>query len=206
MKSIQAINQSVASMKAISIHRFHRAKRSIAFIERNDSSFSGFTLLETIVALTLIVSALMGPFALASSGIFGAKFSRSKIVALNLSQEGIELIRQMRENNVLSGAQWRGLSGTCGAGCTRLQDGSYQPDVYTSANGSTPPVSTNVALLFDETSGLYSQTSGTATRFTRVVNISTPSADQMRVLSTVTWVESGVGRRIQLEVVLYNWL
>ena len=46
MKSIQAINQSVASMKAISIHRFHRAKRSIAFIERNDSSFSGFTPLQ----------------------------------------------------------------------------------------------------------------------------------------------------------------
>ena len=166
---------------------------------------SGFTLLETIVALALIVSALTGPFALASRGIFGAKFSRSKIIALNLSQEGVELIRQMRENNVLSGAQWRGLSGTCGARCTRLQDGSYQPDVYTSASGSTPPLSSNAPLLFDETSGLYSQTSGTATLFTRVVDISTPSADQMRVLSTVNWIESGIPRRIQLEVALYNW-
>ncbi len=165
----------------------------------------GFTLLETIVALALIVSALMGPFALASRGIFGAKFSRSKIVALNLSQEGIELIRQMRENNILSGAQWRGLTGTCGVKCTRLQDGSYQPDVYTSASGSTPPVSTNAPLLFDAAGGLYSQTSGTATLFTRVVDISTPSVDQMRVRSTVTWVESGISRRIQLEATLYNW-
>lgn len=166
----------------------------------------GFTLLETIVALTLVVSAIVGPFALASRGVFAAKFSRSKLVALNLAQEGIEIVRAMRENNILAGAaDWRGLTGPCASGCTRLQDGSYQPDVYTAANGSTPPVSSGSALLFEESAGLYSQAAGSPTPFTRVVDISTPAPAQMRIVSTVTWTESNIPRQARLEEVLYDW-
>lgn len=165
----------------------------------------GFTLLETIVALALIVSAMAGPFTLATRGVFAAKFSRSKVVALNLGQEGIELIRHMREGNVLGGFDWRGLSGPCPARCMRLSDGAYQPDVYTAAAGSTPPLSTGSPMRFDDSAGLYSQVSGTATPFTRVVSIATPAADQMRVTATVTWTESNIQRQVRLETVLYNW-
>ncbi|MDP3727106.1 MAG: hypothetical protein Q8R35_00525 [bacterium] len=169
------------------------------------SGTAGFTLLETIVALALVVSAIVGPFSLATRGVFGAKFSRSKLVALNLGQEGLELIRAMRENNILVGADWRGLTGPCSNSCTRLQDGSYQPDVYTTANGSPPPVNAGLPLLFDESSGLYSQTVGAATPFTRVVAVSTLAASQMRIVSTITWVESGIPRRVELETTLYDW-
>ncbi|MDP3727627.1 MAG: hypothetical protein Q8R35_03240, partial [bacterium] len=116
-----------------------------------------------------------------------------------------ELIRAMRENNILAGADWRGQQGQCANGCTRLQDGSYQPDVYTTANGSPPPVNAGLPFLFDESSGLYSQTVGAATPFTRVVSISTLAVHQMRIVSTVTWVESGIPRRVDLEETLYNW-
>lgn len=165
----------------------------------------GFTLLETIVALGLIVTAAAGPFTLATRGVFAAKFARSKLVALNLAQEGIELVRQMRDNNVLGGHDWRGLSGVCPSRCTRLADGSYQPDVFSVAIGSAPPISSGAALRFDEVTGLYGQSSGVGTPFTRVVNISTPAADQMRVVSAVAWTESGIGRQVRLETVLYDW-
>lgn len=170
-----------------------------------DHSLAGFTLLETIVALTLIVSALVGPFTLATRGVFGAKFSRNKLIALNLAQEGIELIRAMRENNVLAGADWRGLTGRCGALCTRLQDGSYQPDVYTTAGGSTPPVNSGLPLRFDAAAGLYNQSSGAVTIFTRLVEISTPGADRMLVRSTISWTESGIARQVRLQETFYNW-
>lgn len=165
----------------------------------------GFTLLETIVALGLIVTALAGPFSLATRGIFTAKFGKSKIVALNLAQEGIELIRQMRENNVLGGYDWRGLAGPCTGTCTRLQNGSYQPDVYTAANGATPPLATGAVMLFDAISGLYNQAAGSPTPFVRTVSISTPASHQMRVISAVAWTESGIQRRVQLETTFTNW-
>lgn len=166
---------------------------------------AGFTLLETIVALALIVSAISGPFSLATRGIFSAKFARSKLIALNLAQEGIELIRHMRENNVLAGHGWRGLTGPCPASCVRLSDGSYQPDVFFSPNGSTPPLNSGSIIRFDESSDLYNQSSGIPTLFTRVVDISTPAADQMRVVATIAWVETGISRQVRLEEVFYNW-
>lgn len=173
--------------------------------KRKKAEVAGFTLIETIVALTLIVAAVSGPMALATRGIFSAKFAKSRLVALNLSQEGIELIRHMRENNVLAGHDWRGLSGACPSTCSRLQDGPYQPDVFTAASGSTPPINAGAILRYDEATGLYSQSTGLPTPFTRVVELSTPAANQMRVLSTVTWMESGIPRSSRVEEVFYNW-
>lgn len=170
---------------------------------------AAFTLLETIIALTLIISAVTGPFTLATRSIFSAKFAKDKLTALNLAGEGIELVRAMRENNVLHTFDWRGAG--CGAGttpyCTNLADGSYQPDVFTVANGSQPPLAgaSPQLLRFDSVTGFYSQSSGSITLFTRVITISTPAANQMRVVSLVTWTQSGIDRQARLQEVFYNW-
>ncbi len=182
--------------------------RSFAFcilhftLERKSS---GFTLLETVVALALIVGAVIGPLTLASRGVFNAKFARSRILAINLAQEGIELIRHMRENNVLREYHWRGISGPCPSTCTKLADGSYQVDVFTAPGGSTPPPASGSPLRFDALTGLWSQSTGAATPFTRVITLSTPAGDQMRVESLVTWEEGELSRQVRLAEVLYNW-
>lgn len=167
---------------------------------------AGFTLIETLVALTLVISAMVGPFSLATRSIYSAKFAKSKLIALNLSQEGLEIIRQMRDNNVLGGYNWRGLQGSCPLGCTILQDGSYQIDVFTAANGSTPPVNANTPLSFSALTSLYSyQSGGQATPFIRVITLSTPAADEMDVVSVVSWSDAGIARQVRLEEILYNW-
>lgn len=61
----------------------------------------GFTLIETLVALAVILAALTGPVALITRGIIDFSFSKNKIIAINLAQEGVELVRLVRENNVL---------------------------------------------------------------------------------------------------------
>ena len=58
------------------------------------------------MALALIIAATVGPLTLATRGIFSTRFSRSKLVALNLAQEGVELIRSYRDNNILAGQPW----------------------------------------------------------------------------------------------------
>src|SRR3989344_3040419 len=61
----------------------------------------GFTLLETIVALAVITAAVVGPVVLITSGLISFGFAKNKLIALNLAQEGLELVRAIRENNVL---------------------------------------------------------------------------------------------------------
>lgn len=165
----------------------------------------GFTLLETIVALTLVVAASAGPLALAAGGILNSNFSRNKLVALNLAQEGIEIIRSYRENNILAGAAWD-------AGIL-MMNRETRVDVICSSSPCTPARATNYnycsgsycTLLFDAASGLYSYSGGTASLFSRIVKVERLTTDQMRVTSTVQWSEHGIGRRAELQEVLYNW-
>lgn len=179
------------------------------------NSLTGFTLLETIVALSVILGGLAGPLALATRGIFVAKFTKSKLVALYLAEEGIEIIRHMRENNILCGSDWRGLGPCTAPGVrTTIQDGSYQVSVVNSPP-SCPQIfsTTGSPMVFDSTSGLYLQSrSGficpgiaTSPSFTREVTLSSPATDQMRVVATVTWYDSDIRRQVRLEEVFYNW-
>src|SRR3989344_1181853 len=58
-------------------------------VKKNGLASAGFTLIETIVALAVITSAIVGPFTLATKGILHVSFAKNKLVAANLSQEGV---------------------------------------------------------------------------------------------------------------------
>lgn len=60
----------------------------------------GFTMIETIVALAVLTAAIIGPVTLVTRAIFSSSFSRNDLIGYNLAQEGIELIRAVRDNNI----------------------------------------------------------------------------------------------------------
>src|ERR1051326_5311993 len=64
---------------------------------------AGYTLLETIVALAIIVGALSGPVTLVATGLVSSQYYKNKLTAINLAEEGIETIRSYRDNNILAG-------------------------------------------------------------------------------------------------------
>lgn len=189
--------------------RFGRSKAT--------APLTGFTLLETLVALILIVSAIVGPFTLATRGIFNAKFAKNKLVALNLAQEGMEIVRHLRDTNVINGNDWRGLSCPVPAVCSRIDDGEFNVDASNSLPGQANALQGGVItpLLSNPATGLFDRQSGDATSpsFTRTVAITSgaqsdpevPTADQMMVVVTVQWSESGVNRDISLRELFYNW-
>src|SRR3989338_8997519 len=87
----------------------------------------GFTLVETVVALAVITGALVGPFLLSSRSIFTARHAKSRLIAANLAQEGIQIIRSYRDNNVLADAPWD----------TGLAAGDYRVSVVSICNPFT---------------------------------------------------------------------
>jgi type II secretory pathway pseudopilin PulG len=60
-----------------------------------------FTLVETLVAISIFTVSLLGIMSVLASGISNTNYAKQKIVATYLAQEGIECIRNTRDNYVL---------------------------------------------------------------------------------------------------------
>ena len=70
-------------------------------IKINKKPSKGFTLVETLVAISILVIALTGPLAIIAQSLKSSYFSRDEITAAYLAQEPIEFIRNMRDQNTL---------------------------------------------------------------------------------------------------------
>lgn len=66
----------------------------------------GFSLIETLVAITVLIGAIAGPLTLASQGIKAASLFKNQLIASNLAQEGMELVHAKRDSNILQGKGW----------------------------------------------------------------------------------------------------
>ena len=63
---------------------------------------AGFTILETLVAISILILALTAPLVIVSQALKSSYFSRDQITAYYLAQEAIEYIRNKRDNQGLS--------------------------------------------------------------------------------------------------------
>jgi prepilin-type N-terminal cleavage/methylation domain-containing protein len=65
---------------------------------------SGFTLVETLVGLSIFTVALIAFTGVLASGIANTNYVKQKIVAGYLAQEGVEYARNLRDNAILYNA------------------------------------------------------------------------------------------------------
>ncbi len=160
-----------------------------------------FTLLETLVAISVLMMSLLGPFAIAQQSLRSAYYARDQVTAFYLAQEGIEFVRAVRDQNYLSGAPWLdGIGDACtGVPCTV----DYPNFVYAPCpQGVCPPLKVSA------TGGLFNHESGDTSAFTRSVMLtqSPTNPDQMIVSVTLSWRSAGVSRTFTLEERLFDWL
>lgn len=153
---------------------------------------NGFSLLEVLIAIFIITIGITGSLSLISYSISSATVGKSQVIVANLVQEGIEVIRNIRDSNWLEDVAWDdGLDG-CSAGC-RVQYNSLGLLASSSDN-----------LLIDG-DGFYQYTIGSETLFEREITITSISTDQIKVVSEVTWKERGRDFNISAENRLYDW-
>lgn len=62
-----------------------------------------FTIIETLVAIMILMIAISGPLTNAFQGLNAASAARDQMTASNLAQEGIEAIRNIVDSNIRSG-------------------------------------------------------------------------------------------------------
>lgn len=166
--------------------------------EKLNKNNNGFTLLETIVAVGLIVVGLISALGLITTSLFYVSNIQDRLVAANLAAEGIEVVRNIRDSNWLQNptdrTKWN----------LNLSNGDYQI-----AYNSVPPLSfynDSNLLQLNSSTGLYNYIAGASTPYKRKVSIvNLSNGYEMQVISTVTWQRRGVTYSSSAEDYLFNW-
>lgn len=160
------------------------------------SSKTGFTLLEVIIASFILTIGVVGAFTLIQRVSGSASIGSNQLVASYLVQEGIEIVRNIRDSNFIRihkglGGSWDdGLTG-CVAGCE--------------ADYNDTALSVGDRFLLLDANGWYTYDSGIQSSFKRKITI-TSGADKLIVTVDVSWMQAGMSRKVTGETELYNWL
>lgn len=194
------------------------------FSKQKNNKNRGFTLVESLVAISIFTMSILSVLNILSNGIADTGYAKKKILAGYLAQEGIEEIRNIRDTFMLysgSGpAGWAEFKGYVMPVCTTSSgfDGCYFSDGNISFDPSTPmPVTqdTIVACYPVQKCGSYTFQngvygvggSGPDSGLTPKITITNITADEVKVTSTISWTQPGSGAHsVSFSENLYNWI
>ncbi len=153
----------------------------------------GYILIESIVAITIVVVGLLGIFSLLSRSLSLNRVVADQFVAAYLAAEGIELVKNVIDNNILAGKPWN----------VGLSAGDYEADFHSSALEANQ----NRLLRLNPVKGAYGYGESDATRIGRVIHLAiAPDGNEITIGSRVHWITRGGGKfNINVEEHVFNW-
>lgn len=169
---------------------------------------SGFTIVETLVAIAILMISIAGPLVVATKGLMSALVSKDQMIASYLAQDTMETIKNIRDNNLSadSGRVWdEGLGHDIGSsGCNK--NGGKMCDLN-SIDSSLfkkcgPYANNDPCKIYYNSSTGYTHDVGSAseTIFTRYYYFEEVSGNpqEVRVHVVVDWKEGTIPYQIQL--------
>lgn len=170
-------------------------------------SSAGYSFVEVLVAIAILLISIMGPLTIASTGLQNAQFAREQNVAFFLAQEGIEGVVYLREkaglDNFPSGTNTWSWVNALPAAC---RSGSpCRLDVENHTLAECDPVSECDLRLHTSGSVRYRHDAGgEATPYNRTITVEPVNGYTVRVRSTVSWDSSAFSaeRSVVLETYL----
>ncbi len=164
---------------------------------RLDSKFcsrSGQLLIEMLVALGILTVGFLGVMTLLSRAIGLNRVVADNYTATYLAIEGIEVVKNILDSNIITGAGWAADGG--------FQDGDFEVQ-YDSRELISP--ATGAFLTFDPTTRLYGYGFSNTTPFVRTIQIQL-KPNEVVVNSKIDWTSRGGGTfNVNLEDHFYNW-
>ncbi len=170
----------------------------------------GLTLVETLVAISILSISILATFTAVQGGLQASINAKDKTTAFYLAQEGMELVRNMRDNNALNS-----INGGLNTWMTGLANPGFAPlgicygfncTIDSTTLAITQCSSTCPNLRKDPTTGLMGyNVSWSLTNFSRDITFAVPySLNEVVVYITITWTTRGATKTFQVSEVLYN--
>lgn len=165
-------------------------------------SKNGFTIIELMITVTVLSFGVIGIYAALTPLIAQTSMIASRFTASYLAQEGIEIVRNIRDVNATRGSSgWLGELSQCATPC--------QLDYKTltlaeNATDALKPYDSNAHLVVDS-DGFYAYGLGQPTKFSRKVSVVQLSEDVALATVNVMWNASGSPSVFELQEYLYRF-
>lgn len=189
---------------------------------RNRRGQQGFSILETLVAIAILLIALTGPMVFAQQSLRAARLSRDQVTAFYLAQDAVEFVKHIRDENSLVAprADWLAGLEECFSDEAEETDGC-QVSVPEWSDGDTAAAVEACGVVGDctlrERDSLFGifATDGQDSRFSRRVKIMTPEGtdptaetEEALVEVEVRWITGGVSgdKSVLVREHIYNWI
>lgn len=173
--------------------------------QKNNSKLqyqAGFTLIETLVAVSILLLAILGPLAIASKGLNTAIVARDQVTAFYLAEQAIEYLKNVRDTNAINGNDWDTYISDCetSRGCTIDVVNISGPSSAIQQCGAR-----RCNPFLKDASGRFNYANGETTQFTqKVVVAETGNDDERKVTVTMTWQSLGQSRSFTIQENLFN--
>jgi prepilin-type N-terminal cleavage/methylation domain-containing protein len=169
----------------------------------NGAMEDGFTLIELMTVLFIVSIGLVGILGLIMYNIQTESVNRNRLIASQLAQEGLELTRNIRDDNWLAGNEWdKGIRDENCGGCSDFDikftiDYLGNKDFVTGIDDGRLQVNSD---------GYYvHNTALEDSHFKRVVTITSSSDASSSVSCRVQWTDRDRTYNYVADTVLYNW-
>lgn len=176
---------------------------------------TGFTLVETLVAISIFSVSILGLMTFLSDGISTTGYAKKKIISVYLAQEGIESVRNMRDSFIFSESPsrtWTTFRARLGACNNNIEPVNSNKCGFNNSlevfdadyifNCSSNP---NDCKLYLNNGNYNTESLGVDSGFTRTIGIYTINQDEIKVFSTVSWTQNSIPYNITLTENLFNW-
>jgi len=157
----------------------------------------GVTLIETIIALNILVIGIVASLTLSTSSLRFSQASEQSLVMVSLAREGLEIVRTIRDTEGLSALP--------------IEETNFVVDSLSNFNLDT---AVNVyyqinyceqCRLYLNTNGVYNHSNGIRTDYKRLIKVLPVSPTERRAISMVSWEERGRIHQYQLETYFTDW-
>lgn len=175
----------------------------------NKKNTNGFSILEIVIALNIVTVGLLGVFSLVIQNLQAQTINKDYLIASMLAQEGIELVRNVRDTNFLQedqGNDWK--NGIPSDTNTDIVHGgqytiNYDLEIKSVAGGFADD---STRLYIDSGKYSHANTSGLGilTPYRRLIEVY-DYGDYIQVGSNVIWSERGRKHEYKAVTNLYKW-
>jgi type II secretory pathway pseudopilin PulG len=174
----------------------------------------GFTLVEALVAISILMVAIVTPMTIAQNGLSSAMYSKDQMTASFLAQDAIEYIKNKRDEigvqkDPLAGkalGEWIGVSGYF---ATCFQANGCKIDTV---NNNVSAFNNEKLVVSRDVTGFlyYGYSAGDTSKFTRQIFIKSPAVDlgnqdEAVIRVIVSWQNGGNIETVEIKNFIYNY-